>query len=667
MRRSMSASVRNFVTFFLIALSPVFVYSQDSVRVVEIDTLSTVSVGLYGSLDVKTSSHYIRNFNYAEILNSSSGVSIFNALRGTVPGLTIPAYFDLANASGLRTGSFTFAYDALLVIDGLPFNNEIGGYLNLNAFDYSSIAAFSNTSALNFLGGANSGAFVLTSKSGKDVTRPQFEFNSYSTYGWEKITNPLNGQNVDVSEWNLTNSLAYSQDFGKIDTRISYTLQKKFYQDFGEPFKHYLKVNTGLAASSKFDLRFIVDGRYSSYEDLIPPASSSTSTESKVETYISGNLMAKYKLSESFFFTSQVGAGSFHSSKAITSQSYGNESNTSNGFTQANLLINGLKRIGNVNLSGFVGYQLYTQSIENTGSGFGSSTWVDNYPYFLGQASLTVDDRFGLSAHFRNGTHDGDNGDNHASAGSVGASLLFGDWIGLPILSLGKVRASIGSHTVVLQGSYPNPDNQRQVFPSSQAYDVNNLEAGLDLGFSSSRITTTLNYYQNVENYFPYNPTNGNSITKYSTSGYEADLRYEALRTDVTQFQSGIIISNSTSIIDIDGVSQPESKPYFRLGWLNSMKFRSLQMSFLVESVKNFTGYASNTGFVDASFTVLRDISLSVKLPVTTLFGLETSSMTLSVVGRNLTKFGGTGPDVDYASGLSIFRKSASISLNLTF
>lgn len=650
--------MRKVVPFLLTLLSLRCVYGQDSVRVVEIDTLSEVSVGLYVDIDTKTSSSYIRKFNHSETLGTSSGVSIFNALRGRVPGLTIPAYFDLANASGLRTGSSTLAYDALIVMDGIAFNNDIGSYLNLNAFDYSSISAFSNTSALNFLGGANSGAFVLTSKSGKDITKPLFEFNSYSTYGWEDIQNPFTGQNVKASEWHLTNSIAYSHDYGKVDTRISYTLQKKFYQDFGEPFKHYLKVNTGFVASPRFDLRLIVDGRYSSYEDLIPPASSS----SKLETYISGNLMARYKLSDWFFLTSQIGAGSFHESKTVAGQNYGTEIYTSNGFKQANLLINWLKRSRTVKFSGFAGYQLYSQSIDK--SGLGNSTWEDNYPYFLGQASLTVDNRYGLSAHFRNGSHDGDNGDDPASASSVGASLLFGDWFGL---SLGKLRANIGSHTVVLQGSYPNPENQRQVLPSSNVYDVNNFETGLDLGFLSSRILTTLNYYQNSENYFPYNPTNGNSRTKYSTSGYEADLRYEAVKNDLTQFQMGVIVSNSTSIIDIDGVSRPESKPYFRLGWLNSLKFKAVQMGMLIESVENFTGYASNTGFVDASFVILRDVSLSVRLPGTTLLGLETTSMTLSVVGRNLTKFGGTGPDVDFASGLSLFRKSASINLNLKF
>lgn len=673
---STSASMRNFATFFLIALIPVCVYSQDSVRVVEIDTLSTVSIGLYGNLDVKTSSHYVRKFNYAEILNSSSGVSIFNALRGRVPGLTIPAYFELANASGLRTGPFTFAYDALLVIDGLPFNNDIGSYLNLNAFDYSSIAAFSSTSALNFLGGANSGAFVLTSKSGKDITKPSYEFNSYATYGWETITNPLSGQNVDVNEWNLTNSFAYSQDYGKIDTRISYTLQKKLYLDFGEPFIHYLKANTGLVASHNFDLRLIVDGRYSSSDDTIPlvgPPPSSANA-SKSETYLGGNLMGKYRISDNIFLTSQIGVGSYHLSNKTTGQSYGQEANTSNGFTQANLLVNGLKRIGKVNLSGFAGYQWYKQSIETDGLSYGGpfpgsaeSKWVDNYPYVLGQASLTVDDRFGLSWHFRNGSHDGDNGNSPASANSVGASLLFGDWLGFSFLNFAKLRANLGSHTVVLLGNYPNPENQRDIFPATRwyPYDVNNAEAGLDLGFLASRLNMTLNFYQNVETYSVHNSSN--DITKYSTSGYEVDLRYEALRNDKTQFQSGIVMSNSISQFEVDGVNRPESKPYLRWGWSNSFKFKSLQLSFLIESVKNFTGYASNTGFVDASFTVLRDASLSVKLPVTTLFGLQTSSMTLSIVGRNLTKFGGTGPDVDYASGLSIFRKSASINLNLTF
>ncbi|QLH31168.1 MAG: hypothetical protein HWD62_00830 [Cyclobacteriaceae bacterium] len=93
-------------------------------------------------------------------------------MRGQIPGLTTPSYAPSANASGLRTGPFPFVDDALLIIDGIPFNNNIGNYLNLNTFDFSSISAFSNTNALNFLGGVNSGAFVLTSKTGEGVVEP---------------------------------------------------------------------------------------------------------------------------------------------------------------------------------------------------------------------------------------------------------------------------------------------------------------------------------------------------------------------------------------------------------------------------------------------------------------------------------------------------------------
>lgn len=99
--------------YTLFVICPIGAHSQDSVAVVAVDSLKKVRVGLYGDISIRMSSSYVRKFD-SEALSSSSGVSIFNALRGRVPGLTIPAYFDLANASGLRTGPFTFAYDALL-------------------------------------------------------------------------------------------------------------------------------------------------------------------------------------------------------------------------------------------------------------------------------------------------------------------------------------------------------------------------------------------------------------------------------------------------------------------------------------------------------------------------------------------------------------------------
>ena len=636
-------------------------YSQDSTRNVVTDTLEVVSISQYSKLDLRSSGAYIRKFDYSPSLSASSGISIFNALRGRVPGLTVPSYFGVANSSGVRTGPFPFVNDALLVIDGVPFNNFIGQYANLNAFDYSSIAAFSNTSALNFLGGSNSGAFVLTSKSGEGVEGPLFEFNAYATYGWDELNNPQTNQTYKAGEWYMSNAIAYSQDFGKIDTRVSYTAQKKFYESIAEPLIHYLKVNTGFVASPRLDLRLIVDGRFSKYDDTLRPIGSRPATmdESRAETFLNANLMAKYKLSTAFTVTSQLGTSSYYSNLTQTGQTFGGTEKVTNTYNQANLVLNGSKDLSKkVNVAGFAGFQLFDQTFEQANSAYGpyrinnNSKDNDRYPYFMGQGSFSIDRRFYASASYRDGTHVNSTNSSYsatANAYSLSSSLIFTDWIGKSFLSFGKVRVSKGSHTVVLHGSYPPPDPRYiGILGRAYPYEVTNFETGLDLGFLKSRLNVTLNYYQNQES--------------FSTRGWETDIRFKAVKKTNLDFDSGVVLSNSISQFG----NAPESNPYLRLGFLNQVKLKSIQVSMLIESVTNYTGFASNTGFVNTSFTMLRDISIGITLPDSFL-GFGTRSARIAVVVRNIAKLGGTGMNVDNASGLSIFQKSASVNLNVTF
>jgi hypothetical protein len=631
----------------------------------EAPKMEAIKVNLYFSVQPYLDGTYLKEVEDSSVLLVSSGVSIFNSLRGRIPGLSVPSYFAAANSSGLRTGPFPFVNDALIVIDGVPFNNFISQYANLNAFDYSSIVAFSNTSALNFLGGANSGAFVLTSKSGEGIVGPLFEFNAYATYAWAELSNPLTGQVDKVSEWYMANAFAYSQDFGRIDTRISYTAQKKFSESIGEPLIHYLKVNTGFVANAKLDLRLIVDGRFSKYDDTLPPRGSPpvTGGESKSETFLNANLMVKYKLTSALAISSQVGISSYHSSLTTTGQTFMNTVESTNTYNQANLVISGSKTLGKkIILSGFAGYQMFDQNVEQ-----GTSQENDHYPYFMGQASITYDRRFNLSGSYRDGNHSNSYNSFYsaaANASSLSASLIFSDWIGKSFLSFGKVRASTGSHTVVPQNSFPPPDPRFVLFPDGRyiPYEVSNFETGLDMGFLKSRLNVTLNYYQNQESY----SGNSSDVSRYMNNGWETDIRFEAVKKSGFGFDTGVVLSNSITRFDVGSGTGQESNPYLRLGWLNQLKLKSIRFSLLIESYNNYTGYASNTGFVNTSFTMLRDISLGITLPDSFL-GLQTRSTTLSIVARNLAKISGSGLDLDAASSLSIFQKSASINLNVKF
>lgn len=80
-------------------------------------------------------------------------------------------------------------------------------------------------------------------------------------------------------------------------------------------------------------------------------------------------------------------------------------------------------------------------------------------------------------------------------------------------------------------------------------------------------------------------------------------------------------------------------------------------LTALIESVNNYTGYDSNTGFTATSFTKIRDISIGIRLPKMLFAGKVSQGAILSVSGRNLIKLGGSGTDIEETSGLSMFQK----------
>ncbi len=658
-------------------------YTQDSTRVALPDSTQHKSIAVtpYFEQGIRSLGSYVKKIEDADILRFSLGVNIFNVLRGQIPGLTIPSYASSANASGLRTGPFPFVNDALLIIDGVPFNNNICNYLNLNTFDFSSISAFSNTNALNFLGGINSGAFVLTSKTGEGVVEPLFEFSAYATRGWDEIPNAPAGQPDKNGEWYIANAFAYSQDFGAVDTRVSYTLQKKFFQSYGEPYIHNLKLNTGLVASEKFDVRMFVDGRYSRFEDTVPasgrPGTTDTN-ETASDFFTNGNLIARYKFTNWLAVTSQLTLSHNNSNTERTGTDWGLSTATTNSRKLASFFLTGSKQVSkNISLSAFTGLQYVQQDIKQFQSRYGpplgelenKTTWKDEIPTFITQASVNYQDVFVMSSHYKSGTHNQDNNDgDQATAYSISSSFLFSKLMGKSVMNFGKVRTSLGEHTVVAFNNYPvlNTDYYSLPINKQNPYEVKNFEIGLDAGFLDSRLLVTVNYFQNHDSYaLPEFVIL--AIEKYSNTGWEADIRFKPINKGSLPFETGLVLSRTRSRFYERNGEGATSKPFLRVGWFNQLKFKSVVLTALIESVNNYTGYDSNTGFTDTSFTKLRDISIGIRLPNMLFVGKASQDAILSLSGRNLIKFGGSGTDIEETSGLSVFQKSISMGLHLNF
>lgn len=579
----------------------------------------------------------------------------------------------------MRTGSVTPTNDALVMIDGLAFNTQIGSYLNLNTFDFSSISVFNNTGALNFLGGVNSGAFVLTSKTGEGVIRPTIEVNSYSTYGWEEI----NGfQEPRDSEWKLSNAIAFSQDFGAIDTRISYTNQKKTFQSYAEPYVHNLRLNTGLVTGDRFDLRLVGDGRFSIYDDFLPlrnsfsPSPASTDREKSANLFANGNLMARYRLTSWLVATSQFALTRYKSDYDRT----GNTERTvdaTNSRQQANFFLNASRSFWkSLNVSGFAGIQYVRQDVDEyrtangpTGQAESRTTWEDENPAFVTRLSADYREIFILSAHYRIDKHSAVvrkemefRPDTNTDAYTFSGAFVFSKLTRIPFLSFGKVRSSFGAHSVFPFNNYPVFRVNILSFPAAKmaAFNVRSVETGIDLGLFDSRVLLTVNYFENQEEY-DLARSIISLIDRYQVKGWETDIRFRTRQKSELAFESGVVFSRTLTGYYGQSSVVESTKPFMRLGWNGLASYRSVFASAVIESVDAVQGFSAVGGVFESTFTRLRDVSFGYRLPMG--FARETI---VSVSGRNLAKFGGSGRDWEGFSGSWLFRKSVSLNVSLT-
>ena len=659
--------------------------AQDSTRVQAKDTLAdnSIKVSPYFSYNVGNSGAYLKRIDDRKLLKLSSGVSSFNALRGNVPGLTIPADFASAHFSGMRTGSSQFINDALVVIDGIPTNNYIGNYINLNTFDFSSITSFSNTNSLSFLGGANSGVFVLNTKNGEGITKPLIEFNSFVTQGSREIPGTQISPSTKYTEWFVNNAISFSQDFGVVDTRISYTLQKQPDVMEGPPYYHNLKINTGFDVGERLDIRLVVDGRLAkekeSFQEEFPLTGNGERNLGR--KLFSANLLVRYELLNWLGVSAQGLMSTHESTSKFSGSNTKVERDIDYSRTYASIYLDVKKQVLNAfNISGFFGISDSKQNINDYrlsltpifGLVTADDSWELNEQNLVGHASFSYHNILHLSGHWKSGDYgDLNKKEGSSSATSGSFAFIFSELLPKSFMSLGKLRASAGTHQVIPFLTYPVLDNEDQsdyVLPEQKTrpYDVNNLESGLDVGFFDSRLLFTFNYFQNVETYqLPANAYQ--PITKYFNKGWEVELRYWPVRKKNFSFETAILLSNTNSKYERLNASPSEGKPFLVTRWFNYATYKSLTATLLFEAVDNYTGYASNTGNEDVSFTKLREVSLGFNLPPSWFVNSFINGGSFSLTGRNLIVLGGSDRDYELEFTRSLFQKSVSGSLSLTF
>jgi hypothetical protein len=132
--------------------------------------------------------------NNKNLFSLNGGAHIANITRGQVPNFSItPAV--TASTLSLRGNA------AVLLIDGTPVSGIFPTYYNLNSSEYESVTIIeSNSNALSGSQALN-GAISLKSRTGRGYDRPTFEFNSYSTLGWNRQEKSIQWASLYAGFW----------------------------------------------------------------------------------------------------------------------------------------------------------------------------------------------------------------------------------------------------------------------------------------------------------------------------------------------------------------------------------------------------------------------------------------------------------------------------------
>ena len=116
------------------------------------------------------------------------------------------------------------AYNAIVMVDGAPWQQFGSGYLNFNGIWVTRLSKPWAATTLLFKR-RYGWTFLLTSKTGRGLINLLWRLNSATleTNVKYKRYNPVTQKTEEATDyyWNLSNSVP-GQDFGKLDTRVSY-------------------------------------------------------------------------------------------------------------------------------------------------------------------------------------------------------------------------------------------------------------------------------------------------------------------------------------------------------------------------------------------------------------------------------------------------------------
>jgi len=633
-----------------------------------------------------------------------AGFNVLNTMRGHVPGLSQDPNV-LSGTSTLYTNS------ALLVIDGMPVAQSIGDYYNLNSFDYQNIYALTGGNSTALYGGPGAdGAYFLESKTGENFSRPTFELNLSPMQTWNETTN-LTGGTETSNQFLLANAIAYKQDFGVVDTRLSYRyawLPDGSAEGENHANYHNLRLNTGLSFS-RLQARLILDDYYTnneaeqSYFSLGTPVQT---TSKAVRKNLQANLKLQYQILDWLSVSSQSSVGKIQDDNDRLVQTSETQIDREQRRAFVNVYASMHKRVhSNLLLTAFAGYQ--HEQIKIEASSVSPLNYMESWSEvkthaLLGGAGVQFKDYLYASLDYRRDKYsvfapDHDNAGTYA----INTSFIFSETLGWnnSWFSFGKLRTSYGKNSVAFKQGYPAQWPTAQLGnqypnPDLHAGAKKMFQTGVDLGFMNNRLTVNASYFDDHhEDYLslralpPWMGSGGyvyGNIGTLKTNGWDIIVGGTVIAKEDFSMTSKLIWTTYKTEIELDGMTPGSGSggddrtllgspsPDWSGNFLHQVEYKSCFMSFLINYRKggDLVHLDYSSGFpevviIDGTIVRLFDLSLGYRLPASMLNKLSLQDAQFSASGRNLWTIYSKSDDTENFSNVA--PKNLSLSLTLVF
>lgn len=688
------------------ALSAGIVEDQDSTRrTIRQDTTAretTISYGPLGRRKISSLGYTTVTVDDPQLLHQSSGLSIYNTLRGQVPNAGM-------DQSALSPYVQLRGQTPVLVIDGIPVSPWVNGNYNLNSFEYQGISAISSGNAVAGIYGASGmgGALLLQSKTGENHEQATIEVNSYSTLAAQKNSEFERTTTDDVYErqWLLSNSVAYAQDFGAFDTRISgnfISLPSTNADDDKHTRSYAFRINSGVTITKRLTARLILDSYYQRFSSFIDdPYYGGTWRSDGIDhrKLLQGNLNLTYRMLDWLTISTQGSLskierdGRDHIIATIPDAQPMEGRNTQNEdhnrrFT--NVFVNANKKLSaSFSLTAFTGLQYEKFHADQRTSMVSYNEFTVSGRYldykttsWLNGVGLNYRDVAFVDVTYRRDKSYDDHEDTYSASGAFVYSEAF--HLSSPMFSSGRIRGSVGKTGLTNIMNYPFTwENDLQYYLPVPG---KNFEAGTDIGFLNDRITLGFSCFRNtLDKTYTYMAIPGPggfgyvlvNIGSTKISGWETSLNAVVIKNENLRLTTKLLWNKykTTFNVDDDLIPFPSNNPIdpdWRASMLNRLTWKNVFFNFLLDARKGGRYMQlSDPGIwtdEDGTQIKLRDISIGVNLTPALLGKIGVREAMISVSGRNLWTIYSKSSDniVDEASSYT-FMKSGSLSLSLTF